>query len=186
MVSAMSAPSKPTARQSRRWRSISLLLAGLCSLCLGWSLAIAAIPVSTERSTAPQQKSVDRVPDRYQLGQTLYLENCGSCHIALPPAIMPTETWRQLLQEEQHYGVQLQPLIDPPRLLVWQYLQIYSRPQLKDEPTPYRINSSRYFQALHPRVEFPEPVTLNSCASCHVGASEYDFRPLTPDWENST
>lgn len=174
----------PKSQCPRSWRSpiVLILLVGLWSISLGWSLA----PAPTKAQLSPvRQKSVDLVPDRYQLGQQLYLENCGRCHMALPPAIMPTETWRQLLQESQHYGVQLEPLVDPARLLVWQYLQVYSRLKVKDEPTPYRIGSSRYFKALHPRVNLPQRVTLNSCASCHPGASQYNFRTLTPEWENA-
>lgn len=149
---------------------------------MGWGLA--SVTNAQVQSSADAIATVDIVPSRYQLGQELYLENCASCHIALPPAVLPTQTWQQLLQDTQHYGITLQPLIDPPRLLIWNYLRNFSRPLLPEEPTPYRVAESRYFKALHPQVKLPRPLDLTSCATCHPGATEYDFRRLTPEWES--
>ncbi len=61
---------------------------------------------------------------------------------------------------------------------------IFSRSQLKDEEEiPYRISESRYFKALHPQVKLPRPLELGSCAGCHVGANEYNFRKLSAEWQ---
>jgi len=143
--------------------------------CLGLSVSLAI-------AIAPRTVAVDPVPERHQLGLELYLKNCGTCHMALPPAVMPRETWQQLLQEREHYGVALELPIDPPRLLIWQYLQFASRPRASEDPTPYRLRNSRYFQALHPRVKLTEPITISSCVQCHPGAMKYDFRSLSPEW----
>ncbi len=146
---------------------------------MGWGLATitGAQPTQTEIGT------VDVVPERYQLGQELYLENCATCHIAVPPAVLPTQTWQRILQDSQHYGVNIKPLVDPSRLIVWQYLQTFSRSQAKEEETPYRLNESRYFKALHPQVKLPRPIELSSCVSCHPSAADYNFRSLTPEWQ---
>lgn len=129
--------------------------------------------------------TVDVIPRRYQLGQQLYLENCATCHIGLPPAVLPTQTWRDLLEDSQHYGRQLKPLVDPERLLVWDYLRSFSRPITEEEQTPYRVAQSRYFKAIHPQVKLPQPVTMGSCISCHPGTGEYDFRTLSSEWQNA-
>jgi hypothetical protein len=172
----------PYGKRQLKGRSFGLILVILAwSLAMGWLLSFAtsaqgANPVSTIGT-------VDVVPTKYQLGEELYLENCSTCHIALPPAVFPTETWKNLLQDSQHYGAQLKPLVDPPRLLVWRYLSTFSRTQLKDEETPYRLKDSRYFKALHPGVKLSRPVQLGSCVSCHIDASKYNFRRLTPEWQ---
>ena len=158
-----------------------LLLILLWSLAMGWGLA-----TITSAQTIPTEEigTVDIVPERYQLGQELYLENCASCHIGIPPAVLPTQTWQRVIQDPQHYGVTIKPLIDPARLIVWQYLQVFSRSQLKEEEEiPYRISESRYFKALHPQVKLPRPLELSSCAGCHVGANEYNFRKLSAEWQ---
>ncbi|NJO72256.1 MAG: cytochrome C, partial [Oscillatoriales cyanobacterium RM1_1_9] len=79
-------------------------------------------PSQLASNEPPNPGTVDWIPERYQLGQQLYLENCSSCHVAVPPQTLPTQTWQQLLQDSQHYGVQIQPLVDPQRVLVWNYL----------------------------------------------------------------
>ncbi|ARV60409.1 cytochrome C [Nostocales cyanobacterium HT-58-2] len=160
-----------------------LLVILVWSLVMGWLLALAT---HAQGTTPPSNVgTVDVVPAQYQLGQELYIENCSTCHIALPPSVLPTQTWKNLLEDTQHYGAQLKPLVDPPRVLVWKYLATFSRLQLEDEQTPYRVNSSRYFKALHPRVKLPNPVQIGSCVTCHPSAADFNFRRLTPEWENS-
>jgi hypothetical protein len=174
---------KRKTRRKQRTKPLGLLLIVLVwSLVMGWLLATAS---SVQGATPPTSDigTVDVVPERHQLGQELYLQNCASCHIALPPAVLPSETWRDILRDTQHYGVQLKPLIDPPRVLVWNYLKTFSRTLIPDEDKPFRVNNSRYFRALHPKVQLPRPVGISSCVTCHPGANEYNFRRLTPEWE---
>ncbi|NJL39697.1 MAG: diheme cytochrome C [Leptolyngbyaceae cyanobacterium RM2_2_4] len=165
-------------RPTKRGRSpvILFLMLLLWSLILGWGLA---------QATESTPGTVDAIAPRYELGQELYLENCATCHIGVPPGIMPTETWRQILQDPEHYGVQLPLLVDPPRLLVWDYLRQYSRPEAEGEQIPFRIENSRYFKALHPRVELPQSVRLGTCISCHPAAEQFNFRSLSPEWEDA-
>ncbi len=194
---------------------VLLLLLLTWSLCLGWGLAqakeprsvgaIAQIPPAqrpsspTPSSPAPVKQTtpassalqpaaigtVDVVPPGLKLGQELYLENCASCHLGLPPQILPTETWRQLIQDSQHYGAQLQPLVGPNLQIIWQYLRTFSRPQAAEEEIPYRIYQSRYFKVLHPKVKLPTRAGLSSCVSCHPGGDKYDFRTLSAEWQNA-
>jgi hypothetical protein len=175
------------------------------SLCLGLGLAQAAEPrtesvmgkpvaqASPVSQTVPAPSAahdwaigtVDEVPARYQAGQKLYLENCASCHVGLPPAIMPSQTWKELIQDEQHYGATIRPLGNPEVQIAWQYLRDFSRPLGKEESIPYRVYQSRFFKALHPRVKFAQRVNLDSCLSCHPGAGKYDFRTLSSEWQNA-
>lgn len=128
---------------------------------------------------------VDEVPPEFQLGQELYLETCATCHVGLPPAVMPTETWRRILTDSTHYGTEVTPLPEPSIHIAWNYVSHYSRPLQEDEPIPYRLRSSRYFKALHPKVEFSDRVTVQSCIACHPAAEQFDYRTLTPEWENA-
>ncbi len=190
---------------SRKWRQkkqpqrsplVLLLLIVLWSVALGWGMALAIDPlgdVSNPKSKIALHssddslnlKSVDPVPSNLQIGQELYLENCSSCHIPIPPAVLPTETWRKLLQEpQQHYGKKLPPLVRISQLLIWEYVKTFSRTLDQDEPMPIYMEQSRYFKALHPQVELPNPLTHRSCIICHPGAKKFDYRSLTPEWEN--
>ncbi|WP_088243336.1 cytochrome C [Calothrix rhizosoleniae] len=174
----------PRHRRQRQGKSVSLLVLVLVwSLAMGWLLSLAsnvqgATPTPT---TANEIGTVDVVPAKHKLGQELYLENCSKCHIALPPEVLPSQTWKNLLQDSQHYGATLKPLVDPPRILVWRYLSTFSRPLFKEEPIPYRVRKSRFFQALHPKVEFSTPAQINSCVSCHPSAKDFNFRRLSAE-----
>src|SRR5437870_2809152 len=114
---------------------------GLILVILAWSLAMGCLLSSATNAQSPsltaEVGTVDVVPAQFQLGQELYIENCSTCHIALPPSVLPTQTWKNLLEDPQHYGTQLKPLVDPPRILVWKYLLTFSRLQQQDEETPY-------------------------------------------------
>lgn len=189
---------KKRGKRKNRSPAVLLLLLLVWSICLGWGMAIALgtpKPIALETTPNPDMVAqaspattgtVDTVAARYQLGKELYLENCASCHVALPPEVLPTESWRRLLQEpQQHYGQKLPPLIGPSLLIMWDYLRTYSRPFVTEEPVPYRLSDSRFFKALHPQVDLPQPVRPNSCASCHPGVAQYDYRSLSAEWENS-
>jgi Dihaem cytochrome c len=168
-------------RQSRRLKRQPF---GLMLIILAWSLVMGwlfASVTSVHSATPTAVTTVDIVPAQYQLGHELYIENCATCHIGLPPAVLPTQTWKNILQDSQHYGVQLQPIVDPARILVWKYISTFSRTHLKDEETPYRVNKSRFFNALHPKVELPRPVQISSCVSCHPGADKFNFRSLSSE-----
>jgi hypothetical protein len=194
-----SPPHPPRRRQRGRSVLVLLLLLLLWSFGIGLGLAqaaepwfgkapeapeIAALPEMGADSPAPVG-TVDVVSDRQQAGQTLYLQTCATCHLAIPPAVFPSETWRQLLLDPQHYGVTLTPLQNPNLRLVWDYLKTYSRPEAIGEAIPYRVYQSRYFQILHPKVKLPTRAGLSTCLSCHPGAGTYDFRRVSAEWQNA-
>lgn len=170
----------PKNRRQLRGKSVSLLVLVLAwSLAMGWLLSLASHVQGATPGTPNEIGTVDIVPAKYKLGQELYLENCSKCHIAIPPEVLPTQTWKNLLEDSQHYGAILKPLVDPPRILVWRYLSNFSRPVFKEEPIPYRVKKSRYFRALHPKMESLRSIEINSCVSCHPSAGDFNFRRLS-------
>lgn len=159
--------------------SVSLLLVlflfTIWSVILGGSLAMAF-----NKSNSPSPlKSVDPVTEPYQVGQELYLENCSGCHIPLPPAVLPRETWKTILENPlDHYGEQVDSLVRLTQVLIWNYVSAYSRNLEKEEPKPEFIAQSRYFKALHPKVNLPNPTTHRSCVACHPNALNFDYRTI--------
>lgn len=148
---------------------------------------MATLPLTASAVDPDQERegTVDPVPPRFELGQQLYLETCATCHVGVPPAVLPHQTWITLLDDVQHYGVQIPPVVDPSRLIIWQYLEQFSRSLRDSERTPYRIRNSRFFKVLHPRVEFSDTVRLSSCAECHPGAGAFNYRRLSPEWQDA-
>lgn len=205
LPSASSSRRQPRRRRAPRDRSRRFavgLVAVLTtvSLLLGWGLA--SLSQAAPLVRGPQQetptrivqadvvepavadtsgdfpRTVDYIPEGYRLAQRLYLENCATCHIGVPPATLPSESWRNLIQDSSHYGSEIQPPLDPSRGLIWSYLRSFSRQKSSLEArAPYRLGRSRYFKALHPNVALPADISLESCASCHVAAQQFSFRP---------
>jgi Dihaem cytochrome c len=176
--------------KKERANVVLLLLLFVWSILLGWGMSrglgnAAEISGAINPGTTVEIGTVDPVPEKYQLGLKLYLENCASCHVGLPPEVMPSETWRTLLLEpNQHYGRQLAPIERPFISIVWNYLLAFSRSLNKEEPKPFLARESRYFKILHPQVKLPQALNASGCITCHPGAANYDYRKLTPEWEN--
>lgn len=120
--------------------------------------------------------TVDPVPTTYWLGRDLYREACGTCHVAIPPEVLPIQTWQELLVSEQHYGKVIQPLPRGTVNIAWKYIRDYSRTLRQEEEIPFRLDKSRFFRSLHPNVPFPEPVRVAQCATCHPRAEFFNFR----------
>lgn len=176
-------------RPNRASPVLFLLLLFLWSILLGWGMSrglnAAEKPEIIAQGTTVAIGTVDPVPEKYQSGLKLYLKNCASCHVGLPPEVMPSETWRTLLLEpNQHYGRQLQPIERPFISIVWNYLLAFSRSLNKEEPKPFRVSESRYFKILHPQVKLPRPLNASGCITCHPSATNYDYRQLSREWEN--
>ena len=153
---------------------ILFLVIGLWCLTLGSGVAIA---LDKERP------STDIIPPRYEIGYDLYLETCTTCHLPIPPAVMPIESWKQLLEQpDKHYGTSLKGFNRLTQRLLWDYLSAFSRPLSPNEPVPLYAEQSRYFKALHPRVELPKPLSPKTCLVCHPQATNFDYRTLAPEW----
>jgi hypothetical protein len=164
---------KNTLKWQFRQERFSIFLLGLilsCTLVLGWgcSKVLASSP---------------HLPEDYQTAVTAYINNCSSCHIPIPAEVLPTETWRRIISNpHNHYGTKINQLLSSDQILIWNYLGTFSRPLLPGENQPQFMIQSRYFQALHPKVELPEFVTHKTCVECHVNASKLDyFTSIIPD-----
>lgn len=160
----------------KHWKTFVFAFIVSFSLILGWGASLSmGFNTIDDRQVFP--KSVDKATGNLKIGEDFYLENCATCHIPIPPAVLPQETWRKILENPgNHYGVRIKGLTGFSQRLMWQYLQTYSRQLLKNETQPQYIAQSRYFFALHPQVDLPSPVTLNSCIQCHQQAKNYQYR----------
>jgi hypothetical protein len=136
---------------------------------------------------APNQPMfVDAVPTRYEPGFQAYLETCASCHIAVPPEVLPTESWREILRKpDNHFGVVIPNYNRLTQLLIWDYMSTFSRPLPPDSPLPLYVEKSRYFKALHPRATMPPDMTSKTCVTCHPNVANFNFRTLTPEWDDA-
>ena len=159
---------------SKKGRSTILL----CLVSVVFSL-ILSLAIETSAQPTNPYGMVDPVAEDHIVGYQIYVERCATCHVALPPAVLPIESWQAVLSDRAHYGVSLPNLPRFDQQLMLNYLQTYARRYQRRGPTPYRLSESDYFLALHPNVTLPQPLNLRSCTSCHLNATEQDYTGAT-------
>ncbi len=180
--------------RSRRRSPWGLVLAVVLLVVVGGAgLARAIAPHAAPAIVAQNERSIlidpegelDRVAPAFYLGRELYLENCASCHLGVPPGLLASQVWRNLIRDSAHYGTTITPPQDPSLQIIWNYLKEYSRPLADGEQASYRVGKATVFKALHPRVTLPDPVSLSTCIRCHPRVDFFNFRALSPEWNSA-
>lgn len=130
----------------------------------------------------------DRIPP---VTDTVVREECGGCHMAFPPGLLPARSWQRLLDgRADHFGEDL-ALPAATADLIAGYLvanagdtagrglaRKYMR-WVAPDGTPLRITENPAFLRKHPFPDStwadPKVVTRSNCLACHAGAAAGDF-----------
>ncbi len=129
----------------------------------------------------------------------VYKEECGSCHMAYPPGLLPARSWDKVMLElENHFGdnaeldAETQKLIT--RLLLtnsadksdYRRSKKFSR-SINFDDVPVRISETPYFKHEHDEIpdryvtSNPKVNSFAQCDACHIEAeqglfNEHDVR----------
>jgi cytochrome c553 len=114
---------------------------------------------------------------------------CGSCHVAYPPALLPERSWRKLMAGlRSHFGEDAS--LDPAATReITEYLAAHSagRSDLRrgrkvaqsvpDGDAPLRISATRWFRHEHDDIDAgvwkrPSIGSAANCGACHQGAAK--------------
>jgi hypothetical protein len=108
-----------------------------------------------------------------------YAQECGACHLAYPPGLLPRASWQRLLSGlDRHFGADAS--LDPATAAsIARWLAANARGQ-GDSPAPAdRITKSAWFLREHreavDRLPGGAPVRFPDCAACHSGAAQARF-----------
>ena len=148
--------------------------------------------------TFSRQKEVRAVDNK------TYADECGSCHFAYPPGLLPSKSWEKLLNEKalkDHFGENAE--LDKDTLkTVYDYAMDnaadkswYKRSRkiakaTEDGEAPLRITEVRYIKRKHH--DIPEKMvkgnkdvkSLSYCDACHTKAKNGIFDEDTVDIPN--
>ncbi len=124
----------------------------------------------------------------------LYKEECGSCHFAYPPGLLPAASWQRIMAGlDDHFGDNAE-LDTQAGLQISKYLTAYAADasgyrrsraiisSLRYSRTlPLRITEIPYFRHEHreiPRriINLPDVGSLSQCNACHQRAEKGSFR----------
>lgn len=113
---------------------------------------------------------------------TAYVKECGSCHVAYPPALLPARSWQRVMNGlDEHYGsdasLDAQTTQQLSRWLT-AYAGTYKR--VREEPPEDRLTRSAWFERKHdeiaPRVwALPSVKSPANCSACHTDAERGGF-----------
>jgi hypothetical protein len=152
----------PQPHRRRTQRALCLLIAALAIGPFAW---------------ADGQEHGPRVPVLPKYGQ-----ECGACHIAYPPGMLPGPSWRRLLNNlPRHFGTDAS--LDPAttkELSDWLAAHAGTYRRAREEPPEDRITRSAWFVRKHDEVsaaawKLPAVKSAANCAACHPQSDKGDF-----------
>ena len=117
---------------------------------------------------------------RHDPASATYGSECGGCHIAYPPDMLPAAAWHQLmLNLDDHFGDNAE-LDDAATAEIDAFLTRYSD-QRPVASGPVRITQTRWFRAQHHEIPVrmvtnnPGVQDFSRCDACHTRAGQGSF-----------
>ncbi len=113
---------------------------------------------------------------------TLWQKECGSCHIAYSPGLLPAESWRKVMANlASHFGSDAS-LTAQENHAITDFLVANASNRWRAPTAPDRITETAWFQRKHDSHEVRPEIWLRAavksranCAACHPGAENGDF-----------
>lgn len=124
---------------------------------------------------------------RYDVAHATYRAECGSCHVAYPPALLSAPSWNRVLDGlDKHYGsdagVDAAALKSIREFVLPRAARRDSTPVAATGELP-RITTSRWFAKEHRKAEGrwsdPRVKSAANCGACHTQAATGDYSEAT-------
>jgi hypothetical protein len=109
-------------------------------------------------------------------------QECGGCHLAFAPGLLPAESWRKMMAGlDKHFGSDAS-LSAPEAKEITDFLVNNASNRWAAASAPLRISESLWFKAKHSAKEVPAGVWQRAavkspanCQACHPAADKGDF-----------
>lgn len=161
------------------------------------ALAIALFTLAAAQAQAQETLtgwlfSIDRMKEVRPVTDPVYKAECGDCHLAYQPGLLPARSWQALLDAEalrKHFGVSAE--IEPARLSALRSYALtyaadrsyYKRARkiavaTESGPVPLRITGVLPIQRIHRGIPAawvtgnPDVKSLAQCDACHTQATQ--------------
>ena len=168
----------------KRWIIMGMGLVAV--LTLGWNMKV---------SMADEDNYWERTRDVAAVENPIYKEECGSCHMAYPPGLLPGRSWEKMMTTlDDHFGENAEldsaTAAELTRFLVDNCADAVPNSRrsrkisrdLPNESAPLRITELAYFSHEHREIPDrliatnPEVGSLSNCNACHQKAELGSFR----------
>ena len=107
---------------------------------------------------------------------------CGSCHVAYPPRLLPAQSWRTIMKSlDRHFGVDAS--VDTGATAdIGAFLEANARREgsKRSDPAALRITETGWFRHEHSGIaasmwKRADVRSAANCGACHRGADNGDF-----------
>jgi hypothetical protein len=166
----------------------------LLAVCAGVLTAASQMVLSEDNShDRHRNKLFERTADVARVDNSQYVKECGGCHFAYPPGLLPERSWRKVMNQlKDHFGDNAE-LTASTHEQILTYLVAnsaehgnYRRSEkilrsIEANDVPDRITNTPYIRQRHHEV----PValiksndkigSLSNCAACHTKADQGSF-----------
>jgi hypothetical protein len=107
-----------------------------------------------------------------------YAKECGSCHVAFPPHLLPAASWTKLMDAlDRHFGENAE--LDAEAQAAIERWLLARAGGARAGKTPLRVTETDPFHREHQKVSGaavrPSIRSMANCAACHPGAERWDF-----------
>jgi len=143
--------------------------------------AIVAFLLRSGRPDPPQDTYRVHFTRGTSTSPTVFEKECGGCHLAYPPALLPSASWRGLMGGlDRHFG-QNAELDEPQRARLEGWLvERAGQARPGSGGAPRRITELAWFRDEHREVPRgaaarPSVRSMANCGACHQDAARWDF-----------
>ncbi|OQC01760.1 MAG: Dihem cytochrome c [Alphaproteobacteria bacterium ADurb.Bin100] len=111
-----------------------------------------------------------------------YAQECGSCHMAFAPALLPAPSWQRIMNGlGRHYGTDASlDAASAQKIGAWLQANAGTYKRVREEPPQDRMTQSNWFLRKHREVapDVFRRASIKSaanCTACHGGADQGNF-----------
>lgn len=131
---------------------------------------------------APALVHADSAPIGPRQVLPAYQQECGSCHLAYPPGLLPADSWRRIMSGlDRHFGSDASlDTAMAQQIDAWLKAHAGTYKRVDTAPPQDRITRSAWFERKHQRIaaavwQHAAVKSAANCAACHTGAAQGDF-----------
>lgn len=147
-----------------------------------WMLAVALLLMGGIMPAAHAEDDDDDDERMPVVKNALWQNECGACHVAFPPHLLPAESWRAVMAGlDRHFGsdASLEPAAAREIGAFLERNAGRSRHAVSSRPI-LRITETRWFVREHREVparvwKNPKVKSVANCAACHTQAESGNF-----------
>jgi mono/diheme cytochrome c family protein len=111
-----------------------------------------------------------------------YTQECGACHTAYPPGMLPARSWHRIMSGlDKHYGADASlDSATVQQLGTWLQNNAGTYKRTAEKPPQDRITRSAWFMREHRKIDaavwsHASIKSAANCAACHTRAEQGDF-----------